>query len=421
MKNKIAFNFEQIASFCLILLFLIFASADMVQAQERVSNPSDKKMSAAEKIKKPKIKQSDLQKIDDKKEIPLRDENSSGAASLDAKRDEITVSDPAKNAAEETEQQSGKVKSEKLNDKNLKIVIKEDTAEYQEFDIVRQQKEQFVSVQPKVEIPTQEIIAENVRQAPMPITAEQQMPQCSFGGSLDPFIKIAPECLEMLIRQKGRDPFAKPASVEMMSGTASGFPYENYQLLTASVRRSQAGFKPLWIDWILNYSYAENVDPLLLLEVMRWESSFNPYALSPVGAGGLMQFMPATARRFNINPFDEEQAIRGGAQYLGFLLRKFNGNVLSALAGYNAGEGAVDAFLRCRTIKAGAKTINPLGRCTAHGIPPYAETQKYAHGIWANYQMSLQRAAGVADLRRRISANVRFKYSEAVGTKGLTE
>ena len=223
-----------------------------------------------------------------------------------------------------------------------------------------------------------------------------------------------------------RDPFAKPPAVVFAPAEyPATMPirnqiYPNGQDSIGSFKRSEAGFNPQWIDWMIAYASAEGVDPLLILEVMRWESSFKPYAVSPVGAGGLMQFMPQTASRFGINPFDERQAISGGSRYIGFLLRRFNGNVLSALAGYNAGEGAVDAFLNCRTIRAGAKTINPLGRCTTNGIPPYAETQKYAAGIWANYQMSLRRAVGINDSRQRIAVNVRFKFinSEAVGLKG---
>ena len=256
------------------------------------------------------------------------------------------------------------------------------------------------------------------------------MPRCEWEKTADalrdPFDAQSKLCNSIYQQNlKGeRDPFAKPlavAPVEYPSLIATGNQiYPDGQNSTSSFKRSEAGFNPQWIDWMIAYASAEGVDPLLILEVMRWESSFKPHAVSPVGAGGLMQFMPQTASRFGINPFDERQAISGGSRYIGFLLRRFNGNVLSALAGYNAGEGAVDAFLNCRTIRTGAKTINPLGRCTTNGIPPYAETQKYAAGIWANYQMSLRRAVGINDSRQRIAVNVRFKFtnSEAVGLKG---
>ena len=73
----------------------------------------------------------------------------------------------------------------------------------------------------------------------------------------------------------------------------------------------------------------------------------NPNALSRVGAQGLMQLMPATARRFGVgNAFDAGQNIRGGVQYLALLLKRFNGDLTLAAAGYNAGEGAVDKYKR---------------------------------------------------------------------------
>jgi outer membrane biosynthesis protein TonB len=146
------------------------------------------------------------------------------------------------------------------------------------------------------------------------------------------------------------------------------------------------GITPQIAGWIMYYGRQYGVDPLLILEVMRQESQFKPYARSPVGAAGLMQFMPGTAARFGINPLDPEQAIRGGAQYLSFLLRRYGGNVFSALAGYNAGEGAVDCFLTGRSLRlSNGKIINRGGMRTMHGVPPYAETQNYVKVISTNY------------------------------------
>lgn len=103
------------------------------------------------------------------------------------------------------------------------------------------------------------------------------------------------------------------------------------------------------------------VDEAVIRAIMHAESAFKPNALSRVGAQGLMQLMPATARRFGVsNAFDPEQNIRGGVQYLAWLLKRFNGNLTLAAAGYNAGEGAVDKY---------------------KGVPPYSETRRYVERV----------------------------------------
>ena len=99
------------------------------------------------------------------------------------------------------------------------------------------------------------------------------------------------------------------------------------------------------------------VEEAIVRAIIHAESSYNPMALSHAGAQGLMQLMPATARRFGVtNSYDASQNIRGGVQYLSWLLKRFNGNLTLAAAGYNAGEGAVDRH---------------------GGVPPYKETQRY--------------------------------------------
>ena len=103
------------------------------------------------------------------------------------------------------------------------------------------------------------------------------------------------------------------------------------------------------------------VDEAIVRAIIHAESAFNPNALSRVGAQGLMQLMPATARRFGVgNAFDAGQNIRGGVQYLAFLLKRFNGDLRLTAAGYNAGEGAVDKY---------------------KGVPPYSETQRYVQRV----------------------------------------
>jgi hypothetical protein len=111
---------------------------------------------------------------------------------------------------------------------------------------------------------------------------------------------------------------------------------------------------------------------------MRIESDFKLRAHSPAAADGLMQFIPATARRFGVDTRDARSSIRGGCAYLKFLLGRYDGDVDAALAAYNAGEGAVDAYRYGFTIyRKGRAPINPGAIRTQSGIPPYAETRRY--------------------------------------------
>ena len=103
------------------------------------------------------------------------------------------------------------------------------------------------------------------------------------------------------------------------------------------------------------------VEEAIVRAIIHAESSFNPLALSHAGAQGLMQLMPPTARLFGVSDsYDAGQNIRGGVQYLSWLLKRFNGNLTLAAAGYNAGEGAVDRH---------------------GGVPPYKETQRYVERV----------------------------------------
>ena len=107
------------------------------------------------------------------------------------------------------------------------------------------------------------------------------------------------------------------------------------------------------------------VDPRLVLAVISVESAFNPNAISPKKAQGLMQLMPGTAERFGVKQlFDPVENIRGGMAYLRWLLAFFEGDVPLVLAAYNAGERAVERF---------------------RGIPPYAETRAYVRRISGIY------------------------------------
>ena len=121
-------------------------------------------------------------------------------------------------------------------------------------------------------------------------------------------------------------------------------------------------------SFIVESGKRNSVDPLLLYSIMHQESSFKPRALSYKGARGLMQLMPPTAARFGVKDiWDPKQNIEGGAKYMRFLLNLFSGDVRLALAGYNAGEGAVMKY--------------------GYNVPPYSETREYVRRIGNRYSM----------------------------------
>lgn len=120
------------------------------------------------------------------------------------------------------------------------------------------------------------------------------------------------------------------------------------------------------------------VDPRVLWTLAYLETRFRAELISPKNARGLMQFMPATAARFNLkNPHDAAAAIDAAARYVRELTVQFDGRLDLVLAGYNAGEGAVECYRSGRTVRmSSGKVINPRGMKTS-GVPPYAETRSY--------------------------------------------
>ena len=158
------------------------------------------------------------------------------------------------------------------------------------------------------------------------------------------------------------------------------------EVVTNSVRRTSLTFEPVRagnvasslrgfttgnaeVDgYITDSATRHGLDPLLIYSVMHQESSFKQRAISHKGARGLMQLMPGTAARFGVtNIFDPKQNIDAGSRYMKWLLNRFQGDLSLALAGYNAGEGAVDKY--------------------GWRIPPYAETQEYVRRISRRYNL----------------------------------
>ena len=137
--------------------------------------------------------------------------------------------------------------------------------------------------------------------------------------------------------------------MQSVSGTSTGW------LRMSETSRNQ------YATEIRESASRHGVDPTLVESVIRAESAFNPTAVSRTGARGLMQLMPKTTMALGVrDSFNPRENIDGGVRHLRYLLDRYPGNLPLAVAAYNAGEGAVDAY---------------------RGIPPYAETQQYVQRV----------------------------------------
>ncbi len=164
-------------------------------------------------------------------------------------------------------------------------------------------------------------------------------------------------------------PNAKPSVPE---GTPS-FDQALGQALNQTLDSNAAAPVPAALSGLIDdQAQANGLDGDLLKAIIKNESNFNPKAVSPVGAQGLMQLMPGTAAGLGVtNSFDPAQNVAGGAKYLKNLLNKYH-SVPQAVAAYNAGPGAVDKY---------------------NGIPPYRETTQYVQKVMQSYQ-AYQNAQG---------------------------
>ncbi len=204
-----------------------------------------------------------------------------------------------------------------------------------------------------------------------------------FGSAVSALGQSAPYPLDnfdivngVRIQQPITNPLAKSKRTSRVS-TANwvrepGAQSQGFTALTSmSISRSLDGFTTgnAEIDnFIVESGTRHGVDPVLIYAIMHQESTFKAKAISPKGARGLMQLMPGTAARYGVsNIFDPRQNIDGGARYMKFLLNLFDGDVNLALAGYNAGEGAVMKY--------------------GYRVPPYNETQEYVRRISRRYAL----------------------------------
>lgn len=137
--------------------------------------------------------------------------------------------------------------------------------------------------------------------------------------------------------------------------------------LASEIRHYDPKDRARYAKHIQDAARINKLEPALIHAVISAESGYNPFALSPKGAAGLMQLMPATAKRYGVvNRLDPAQNIQGGARYLRDLVRMFNNDLHLAVAAYNAGENAV--------VKYGNR------------IPPYSETMTYVPRVMSYYK-----------------------------------
>lgn len=170
-------------------------------------------------------------------------------------------------------------------------------------------------------------------------------------------------------------PPAKGVEAKVFTAKEAGFTRYKVGGMPYWARRGKARLFPnIYNPLIEGAAATHQVDSNLIKAVIHAESGFNPRAISPKGAQGLMQLMPDTARMLSVrNPFQPQDNIHGGAKFLAMLLKRFNGSLRLAIAGYNAGPEAVERY---------------------GGIPPYSETVNYVRRVLALREQYIRHARG---------------------------
>ena len=172
--------------------------------------------------------------------------------------------------------------------------------------------------------------------------------------------------------------------IEIQASTVSAFEKEDYTPppapTPAVIPPAQLEPKPTPQELITRAAVQAGLPPAIVHSVAKAESAYQPYAISPKGAIGLMQLMPSTAAELNLDPHDPAQNAEAGARYLRDLLLKYENDphqVSKAVAAYNAGPGAVDKY---------------------KGVPPYRETVQYVNRVLKEYEKEQKKKkAGAAD------------------------
>ena len=189
-------------------------------------------------------------------------------------------------------------------------------------------------------------------------------------GSDKGYIDIATDQIERF--EKDLSPAVAPAALSVSAPTVAAV------VVPARMAKPQS-LKPQDLNQVINtISDRHHIDPDFISSVIHAESGFNPRAVSPKGAQGLMQLMPGTASKLGVsNAFDPRANVEGGTRYLTELLQRYNFDVIKALAAYNAGPLRVQKY---------------------GGVPPYQETRAYVARIVRDYNRKkvAQRKAAAA-------------------------